>query len=136
MPKYCQSFFQFLDSCKVLTFYYMGGQICPTLLKSVCNFWAVRPKMLKFTTFNIFSYPSVITQKNRKKLKGGHLGGRSEVIPENQNLHFLQFFTKRSIYQRILNFGCTFHFCACDGLSKKIDQSFRDSRYDLEYILK
>ena len=47
---------------------------------------------------------------------------------------------KRNIYQRGVKFGCTFqisaqsdHFCARDGISKKINQYFWDSGCDLEF---
>ena len=63
------------------------------------------------------------------------------MTPENENPHFWQFFQTRNIYQRGVNFGGTIqisaqsdHFCARDGISKKIDQSFWDSRCDLGQI--
>ena len=74
---------------------------------------------------------------------GGHFGRRSDMTPKNENPHFRQFFKKQNIYQRGVNFGCTFqisaqsdHFCVRDGISKKINQSFWDSHCDLEYSLK
>ena len=112
-------------------------QICVTLHKIGCNFWPARStENAQVYRILIFFISLRDHTKNRKK-------NYRRVIGDIWGVIFGQFYKNGTYIKKEIEFGVTFqisaqlvHYCAGDGISKKIDHSFWDSQWDLGYSSK